>query len=246
MSNHFWKTVHLFFSKLKCLPTIQSTPPSDQNQDHLNHPSLSTSSSIIIKNFNSLYNLTSSQTHSTSLTSSTTTTTTTEFFSSSSDDSDDTDYSPPPPDFAAVFASQRFFFSTPGHSNSIVDSTQHPHPPDDDHDHNNTMFLVSESVKVPTYSLDPYVDFRRSMQEMVDARNLNNDFTAEWKYLHELLLCYLTLNPQNTHKYIIQAFADLVVCILSSSSSSSSSSSADNHCSESKNRRHQYISQQLL
>ncbi|KAK7861194.1 transcription repressor OFP12 [Quercus suber] len=241
MSNHFWKNVHLFFSKLKCLPTIQSTPPSpsDQNQDHHNHPSLSTASSIIIKNFNSLYNLTSSQTqHSTSLTSSTTT----EFFSSSSDDSDDTDYSPPPPDFATVFASQRFFFSTPGHSNSIVDSTQHPHPPPDDHDHNNTMFLVNESVKVPKYSLDPYVDFRRSMQEMVDARNLN-DLTTEWEYLHELLLCYLTLNPKNTHKYIIQAFSDLVICILSSSSSSSS---AANHCSESKNRRQQYISQQLL
>ena len=239
MSNHFWKNVHLFFSKLKCLPTIQSTPPSDQNQDHHNHPSLSTSSSIIIKNFNSLYNLTSSQTqHSTSLTSSTIT----EFFSSSSDDSDDTDHSPPPPDFATVFASQRFFFSTPGHSNSIVDSTQHPHPPDD-HDHNNTMFLVNESVKIPKYSLDPYVDFRRSMQEMVDARNLN-DFTTEWEYLHELLLCYLTLNPKNTHKYIIQAFSDLVICILSSSSSSSSS--AANHCSESKNRQQQYISQQLL
>jgi|UniRef100_A0A2N9E572 uncharacterized protein (TIGR01568 family) len=233
MSNQFWKNVNLFFSKLKCLPTIQSTPSS--NQDHHNHPS-PTTSSIIIKNFNSIYDLTS-ENHSTSK--SLTLSTTTDFFSSS-DESDDTDSPPPLPDFATVFASQRFFFSSPGSSNSIFDSlhtTQNPdHPPDN----NNKLLLVSGSVKVPKYSLDPYIDFRRSMQEMVESRNPNDFTTDQWEYLHELLLCYLTLNPTNTHKYIIQAFADLVICTLSSSSS------APNHCRESKNRRQRYISRQLV
>jgi len=55
---------------------------------------------------------------------------------------------------------------------------------------------------------------------MVEARN-PMDVTSEWEYLNELLLCYLTLNPKHTHKYIIRAFSDLVICILSASPSSS-------------------------
>lgn len=74
---------------------------------------------------------------------------------------------------------------------------------------------VKDSVAVPTYSPDPYLDFRRSMQEMVEARDLV-DVKANWDYLHELLLCYLALNPKSTHKFIIRAFADLLVSLLAS------------------------------
>ncbi|GFZ08861.1 ovate family protein 12 [Actinidia rufa] len=53
------------------------------------------------------------------------------------------------------------------------------------------------------------------MQEMVEARELT-EVKANWDYLHELLLCYLSLNPQHTHKFIIRAFADLLVSLMSS------------------------------
>lgn len=59
------------------------------------------------------------------------------------------------------------------------------------------------------------MDFRRSMQEMVEARDLV-DVKANWKYLHELLSCYLDLNPKRSHKFIVGAFADLLVSLLSS------------------------------
>ncbi|MBA0616352.1 hypothetical protein Godav_016407 [Gossypium davidsonii] len=71
-------------------------------------------------------------------------------------------------------------------------------------------------VAVKKYSPDPYRDFRFSMQEMIEARNLT-DVNKDWDFLHELLICYLTLNPKNTHKFIVSAFADIIVCLLSSS-----------------------------
>ncbi|PQQ02484.1 transcription repressor OFP12 [Prunus yedoensis var. nudiflora] len=39
---------------------------------------------------------------------------------------------------------------------------------------------------------------------------------SNWQFLHELLLCYLALNPKSTHKFIIGAFADLLVSLMSS------------------------------
>ncbi|KAF8394394.1 hypothetical protein HHK36_020602 [Tetracentron sinense] len=161
------KNLHQCFSKLK------SQSPSTQ-KDH-SRPSRTTTS-ILIKNFNTLYDL------------------------SSSSDSDDTETITP--DFSTVFASQRFFFSSPGLSNSILQES----PPESD-------TLVAGGLAIPTYSPDPYTDFRQSMQEMVEARALV-DVRADWDYLHQLLLCYFTLNPKNTHKFIIGAFADLLVSLL--------------------------------
>jgi uncharacterized protein (TIGR01568 family) len=127
----------------------------------------------------------------------------------------------PPPDFSSVFASQRFFFSSPGSSNSITES------PSNDTLPCNSLIPRRGSVKrVPKYSVNPYVDFLRSMQEMIQSQQQVLDVTNDWDYLHELLLCYLALNPTHTHKYIVQAFTHLLVDILSSSSSSSFSSSS--------------------
>lgn len=75
--------------------------------------------------------------------------------------------------------------------------------------------LFKGSVAVATYSPDPYVDFRRSMQEMVEARPELMDVKSNWNVLHELLLCYLALNPKSTHKFILGAFADLLVSLMS-------------------------------
>ncbi|KAL4282626.1 hypothetical protein GQ457_16G028950 [Hibiscus cannabinus] len=159
------------------------------------------------KNFNPLSQLSSSSPASTSnkslFTPSTATATTSE---------SDPDHSTP--DFATVFASQRFFFSSPGMSNSIIESPDTRPEPE-----TKAPPAVDGGVAVKKYSPDPYKDFRVSMQEMIEARNLT-DVNKDWDFLHELLLCYLTLNPENTHKFIVTAFADIVVCLLSSSSSS--------------------------
>ncbi|KAJ6405643.1 hypothetical protein OIU84_013574 [Salix udensis] len=152
------------------------------------------------------------------------------------------------PDFASIYASQRFFFSSPGSSNSIIESTPStvtstessdnlvaPQPDSNgliiNHSNDKSLLLdscnnthpprdqqllksrdVKDSTAVSTYSEDPYMDFRRSMQEMVDARDLV-DAKANWEYLHELLSCYLSLNPKSTHKFIVGAFADLLVSL---------------------------------
>lgn len=100
----------------------------------------------------------------------------------------------------------------------LVDNStnDHRHDPHDHQSHQSwNSSTVKDSVVVPTYSPDPYMDFRRSMQEMVEARDLV-DVKANWDFLHELLLCYLALNPKSTHKFIVGAFADLLVSLLSS------------------------------
>ncbi|KAL2485884.1 Transcription repressor OFP16 [Abeliophyllum distichum] len=122
------------------------------------------------------------------------------------------------PDFATAFASQRFFFSSPGRSNSIIDSSSvssllastsssYPENP------TKSDTLVAGSIAISTYSPDPFMDFRRSMQEMVEAHDLVN-VRSNWDYLHELLMCYLSLNPKSTHKFIVGAFADLVISLM--------------------------------
>jgi uncharacterized protein (TIGR01568 family) len=196
MPTIFWKNI------LKCLPTItpSSHPLPSELQEH-SDPLLSSATaaapttSVMIKNFNSLYDLSSASTSKSLSTPSTNS-------SSSSYSDPDTDSTP---DFATIIASQRFFSSSPGRSNSIIESMQELHTP------------VSGGVAIKKYSLDPYIDFKNSMQEMIEARGIR-DVRANWDYLHELISCYLKLNPKNTHKFIISAFADIIVCLLSSPS----------------------------
>lgn len=206
MSTIFWKNL------LKCLPTTTpSTNPLTLQQEHahlLQSPtdpaaasSTTTNSSIVIKNFSSLYDL------SPASTSKSLSTPSTYSFSSSDSDSD----SDSPPDFAAIFASQRFFFSSPGRSNSIIE------PPETLLE---TQSQLNGVVAVKKYSPDPYTDFKYSMLEMIEARKLK-DVRADWDCLHELLSCYLTLNPKHSHKFIISAFADIIISLLPSSSSES-------------------------
>ncbi|XP_060181339.1 transcription repressor OFP12 [Lycium barbarum] len=182
----------------KCLPTTLALPFEEEEETEQQ----------TIKNFNSVFNIPSDSTTSKSLTNSSTTTEDINCIFSSFEDSDYSDYTDSNniPDFSNVFASQRFFFSSPGNSNSIVDfpATLSPEKRE----------VVTGGVAVQTYSPDPYSDFRRSMQEMVEAHELT-DVKANREFLHELLLCYLNLNPKHTHKYIIGAFSDLVVSLMS-------------------------------
>lgn len=53
------------------------------------------------------------------------------------------------------------------------------------------------------------------MQEMIEARDMKDLNNESWEYLHELLLCYLALNPKQTHRFIVGAFTDIVLLLTS-------------------------------
>ncbi|KAK9290134.1 hypothetical protein L1049_008300 [Liquidambar formosana] len=78
-----------------------------------------------------------------------------------------------------------------------------------------------ESVVLSMESRDPYVDFKKSMVEMVEAHGLK-----EWECLEELLCWYLRVNGKHNHGYIVGAFVDLLVGLAFASSSSSNSSAS--------------------
>lgn len=82
--------------------------------------------------------------------------------------------------------------------------------------------MVEGGVAVQAYSPDPYSDFRKSMMEMIEAREIT-DVNGNWEFLKELLLCYLTLNPKHTHKFIVGAFADVVVSLVATTAGKSTS-----------------------
>jgi len=195
----FTKNLHLCFSKIKCLPTSLSPPLTLDDQEEEEEEEEDPQE---YHHHDSVYDVFLSA-------SSAATTTTTDdgdsnFSATSSSD---------PPDFSNAFASHRFFVSSPGNSNSILDSSSSSprrHPDQ----------LVGGGVPIRKYSPDPFSDFRKSMQEMIEAREKQDKTSTinDWEYLHELLLSYLSLNPRHTHKFIIGAFADLLVSLMYSSS----------------------------
>ncbi|KAK8641808.1 hypothetical protein V6N13_011181 [Hibiscus sabdariffa] len=69
--------------------------------------------------------------------------------------------------------------------------------------------ISNECIAVLTYSPNPYNDFRRSMQGMVEAR-LKHHSKIDWDFMEELVFCYLNLNDKKSHKFILSAFVDLV------------------------------------
>ncbi|XP_047308086.1 transcription repressor OFP12-like [Impatiens glandulifera] len=125
-------------------------------------------------------------------------------------------------DLVNVFSTERFFFSYPGRTSSIMESSfsfmltatssNSPLPvPDPTGGLDGTV--IGGGVAVSIFSDQPYMDFRRSMEEMVVAGNLF-DVRSNWEYLHELLLCYLVLNSKPTHSFIVHAFSDLLTTLM--------------------------------
>ncbi|KAF8403350.1 hypothetical protein HHK36_011452 [Tetracentron sinense] len=96
--------------------------------------------------------------------------------------------------------SERLFFE-PGDTNSILEEAKVSGFP-----------LFKESVVLAMESKDPYEDFRRSMEEMVEAHGLK-----DWECLEDLLDWYLRVNGKKTHGFIVGAFIDLLVDLGSSS-----------------------------
>lgn len=64
------------------------------------------------------------------------------------------------------------------------------------------------SIALSLESKDPYEDFKRSMEEMVESFGVGDD--DDWEGLEELLRWYLKVNGRETHGYIINAFVDLL------------------------------------
>ncbi|KAI3705265.1 hypothetical protein L1987_75500 [Smallanthus sonchifolius] len=65
-----------------------------------------------------------------------------------------------------------------------------------------------ESVAMEMDSKDPYVDFLKSMEEMVEIHGLK-----DWNCLEELLGWYLKMNEKDNHEFIVGAFVDLLAGI---------------------------------
>ncbi|KAK4798814.1 hypothetical protein SAY86_031140 [Trapa natans] len=78
-----------------------------------------------------------------------------------------------------------------------------------------------ESVVLAMESKNPYVDFRRSMEEMVESSGVK-----DWDSLEELLAWYLRMNGTKNHIYILEAFIDLLLMNFRSSGSSNSNNSS--------------------
>ncbi|KAL8465836.1 hypothetical protein ACS0TY_035085 [Phlomoides rotata] len=72
------------------------------------------------------------------------------------------------------------------------------------------------------YSASPYEDFRRSMQELVGAWMEHNG-KVDWKFLEELLFCYLDLNNKKSYRFILEAFVDVIVALREKSGKSPAS-----------------------
>ncbi|GAB2220685.1 hypothetical protein Droror1_Dr00008351 [Drosera rotundifolia] len=209
MPNLLGKNLHMCFTSIQ-QPQQTETPI----RDNPTRPSATTTAttscsfSAFFKNYNTLYDFNAGHSDDQSLSS----------LSTIADD----DHIPNPepmlilnddttPDMAALYASQRFFFSSPGHSSSIIDSSSSSLSSCSLNRLPSSSPLPN-SIPVQTYSPDPYSDFRRSMQEMVEARDRHEEWS--WEYLNELLVCYLKLNPESAHGDIVRAFADLVVCLV--------------------------------
>uniref|UniRef100_A0A2N9I2D2 Transcription repressor n=1 Tax=Fagus sylvatica TaxID=28930 RepID=A0A2N9I2D2_FAGSY len=74
------------------------------------------------------------------------------------------------------------------------------------------VMLPDDSIAVLAYSPSPYDDFRRSMQEIVEAR-MRNHGKVDWDFMEELLFCYLNLNEKKSYRYILSAFVDLIIVL---------------------------------
>ncbi|KAI4347771.1 hypothetical protein L6164_008554 [Bauhinia variegata] len=102
--------------------------------------------------------------------------------------------------------SERLFFE-PGDTSSILEKAKA------------NGFPFKESVVMAMMSEDPYGDFRRSMEEMVESHGVR-----DWEGLEELLGWYLRVNGKRNHGFIVGAFVDLLIGLVANSSYSDSTS----------------------
>ncbi|KAL9319362.1 hypothetical protein ACSQ67_015879 [Phaseolus vulgaris] len=69
-----------------------------------------------------------------------------------------------------------------------------------------TLAPFKNSVVFSMDSTHPYVDFRRSMEDMVATHSV-----TDWEDLEDLLCWFFKVNAPNTHHYILHAFVDFFI-----------------------------------
>lgn len=94
--------------------------------------------------------------------------------------------------------SDRLFFE-PEDTSSILEVQE-----EEDDDENDDVF--EENVVLAMESQDPYVDFKKSMEEMVEMHGMK-----DWESLEEMLEWYLKMNGKMNHGFIVGAFLDLLI-----------------------------------
>lgn len=72
------------------------------------------------------------------------------------------------------------------------------------------VLSADDFITVLTYSNTPYDDFKKSMQEMIEAR-LKHNGKIDWEFMEELLFCFLNLNDKKSYRFILRAFVDMIV-----------------------------------
>lgn len=126
-----------------------------------------------------------------------------------------------------VRLSERLFFE-PENTSSIFNREEAGCSKDAEAEAATELLPFEESVALAMESEDPYLDFKKSMQEMVESHGLE-----EWDRLEELLRWYLKMNGKHNHGFIVGAFVDVLVGMVKDSSAavcrsdSTSYSSAD-------------------
>lgn len=103
--------------------------------------------------------------------------------------------------------SERLFFEPNCTSSLILEDQNHEEPEIlEDNVVNDQELPFKESVALALESEDPYLDFKKSMEEMVDTHEIK-----DWESLQELLGWYLKMNGKINHGFIIGAFVDLLI-----------------------------------
>ncbi|KAF5188906.1 Transcription repressor like [Thalictrum thalictroides] len=64
--------------------------------------------------------------------------------------------------------------------------------------------IYADSLCAVKYSMDPLVDLKESIIEMVKNVGVRN-----WEDMEELIYCYVVLNSTEIHGFIVQAFLSL-------------------------------------
>ncbi|CAL9780067.1 unnamed protein product [Musa acuminata subsp. burmannicoides] len=100
--------------------------------------------------------------------------------------------------------SDRLFFAPAGATSSIVEA--------ETRNAGSTTTPLEGSTAMAVDSIDPYLDFKLSMEEMVVAHGV-----MDWEWLEEMLVWYLNMNGKRIHGVIVGAFVDLLLSLASSS-----------------------------
>ncbi|CAH8337056.1 unnamed protein product [Eruca vesicaria subsp. sativa] len=78
-----------------------------------------------------------------------------------------------------------------------------------------TLVLPENCIAVLRYTAEPQEDFRRSMVEMMSSKlgGTPEESEVDWDLMEELLFSYLDLNNKKSHRFILSAFADLIISL---------------------------------